>query len=150
MNAKKTDAEMLGIYKGLWQIEDAFRVTKSDLETRPVFLSRQDRIEAHFLVCFIALYIAKPLAKRLDNKHPIAKIATSLNSMSYTFLEDNLFVGDYCDDVSADVKEKLGIDLDRKYLTRGGIRTILENTKKSAGFLSRIIQNNALFTWDYD
>ena len=127
----KSDEEILEIYKGLWQIEDAFRVSKSDLETRPVYLSREDRIRAHFLVCFLALYIARLLAKQLDNKYSVARIASSLNAMSVSFVGENLYVGDYADEVTADLKEKLKIDLDRKFLTLGEIRKIIGATKQS-------------------
>ena len=127
----KSDEEILEIYKGLWQIEDAFRVSKSDLETRPVYLSREDRIRAHFLVCFLALYIARLLAKQLDNKYSVARIASSLNAMSVSFVGENLYVGDYADEVTADLKEKLKIDLDCKFLTLGEIRKIIGATKQS-------------------
>ena len=128
----KSDEEILDIYKGLWQIEDAFRVSKSDLETRPVYLSREDRIRAHFLVCFLALYIARLLAKQLDNKYSVANIASSLNAMSVSFVGENLYVGDYADEVTADLKEKLQIDLARKFLTLGEIRKIIGATKQGS------------------
>ncbi len=84
---KKSNEEILSIYKGLWQIEEAFRASKSDMEARAVYLSKQDRIEAHFLTCFIALVIARLLAYRLDNKYSIIKLAESLNAMAYSFVE---------------------------------------------------------------
>ena len=63
---KKNDQEIVEIYRGLWRIEEAFKVTKSDLEARPVYLSRHDHIEAHFLICFVALVIARLLVLRLE------------------------------------------------------------------------------------
>ncbi len=126
---KKSDEEILNIYKGLWQIEEAFRVSKSDLETRPVYLSRHDRIESHFLTCFIALYIAKLLALKLNKKYSVNKIAESLKAMSYSHVEQNLYVGNYADEITKDLKEQLGIDLDRKYLTLGEIRKLMGSTK---------------------
>ncbi len=128
----KGDLEILDIYKGLWQIEEAFRVSKSDLETRPVYLSRQDRIKAHFLICFVALYIARLLALQLDNKYSVAKIASSLNAMSVSFMGENLYVGDYADEITIDLKEKLGLDLDHKFLTLKEIRKIIGSTKRSS------------------
>ena len=53
---KKSDEKIVEIYRGLWRIEDSFRVTKSDPETRPVYLSRQDHIEAHFQPVLWLLY----------------------------------------------------------------------------------------------
>ncbi|MCK5155858.1 MAG: hypothetical protein KAQ69_05440 [Spirochaetales bacterium] len=57
------------ICRELWKNEESFRITKSDLETRPVYLSRKDHTAAHFLICFISLVVARLLEKRLDRKH---------------------------------------------------------------------------------
>lgn len=53
--ATKSDEEIIETYRGLTRIEDAFRVTKSDLKARPVFVQTPKHINAHFLICFIAL-----------------------------------------------------------------------------------------------
>ena len=128
----KSDEEIMEIYKGLWQIEEALRVSESNLETRPVYLSREDCIRAHFLVCLLALYLVRLLAKELDNKYSVAKIAASLNSMSVSFVGENLYVGDYADDVTTGLKKKLQIDFDRKFLTLGEIRKIIGATKQGS------------------
>ena len=52
---KESDDRIIEIYRGLWQIEESFKITKSELEARPVFVSREDHIHAHFLTCFVAL-----------------------------------------------------------------------------------------------
>lgn len=128
---KKSDDEIIEIYRGLWKIEDAFKVTKSDLETRPVYLSRNDHIEAHFLICFTSLVIVRLLALCLDNKYSIPKIVESLNKSSGTLLEENWYVFDYADEITKAITEKLGVDLSHKYLRLGDIRKILGSTKKS-------------------
>lgn len=51
------DSDVIEAYRGLWKIEESFKVTKSDLETRPVYVSREEHIEAHFLTCYVALCI---------------------------------------------------------------------------------------------
>jgi len=127
---KKSDVEIVDIYRGLWRIEEAFKVTKSDLETRPVYLSRNDHIQAHFLVCFVALVIARFLALRLDNKYPIAKIIESLNKASGSRLEENWYLFDYADEITTAITETLGVDLGHKYLRFGDIRKILGDTKR--------------------
>ncbi|MDD4761119.1 MAG: transposase [Bacteroidaceae bacterium] len=58
---EENDDRIIEIYRGLWKIEEAFKVTKSDLEARPVFVSTKEHIEAHFLTCFVALTIARIL-----------------------------------------------------------------------------------------
>jgi transposase len=106
-------------------------VTKSDLEARPVYMSREDHIEAHFLICFLALVLARILECRLERKYSISRIAESLRNTSCSVLEENWYVFDYTDNVIQDLNEKLGIDLNHKYLRLGDIRKILGTTKKS-------------------
>lgn len=127
---KKSDEEILDIYRGLWQIEEAFKVTKSDLETRPVYLSRHDHIQSHFLICFVALVIARLLALRLNNRFPLTRIIDSLNKASGSLLEENWYLFDYADEITAAITEALGVDLSRKYLRFGDIKNILANAKK--------------------
>ena len=128
---KKKDEEIIEIYRGLWRIEEAFKVTKSDLETRPVYLSRNDHIQAHFLICFVALVIARLLALRLGNKYTISKIVESLNKASGSHLEENWYIFDHADEVTTAITEVLGVDLSRKYLTLGDIKKMLGATKKT-------------------
>jgi hypothetical protein len=128
---QKSDEEIIDIYRGLWQIEDAFKVTKSDLETRPVYLSRQDHISAHFLICFVALVIVRLLALSLGNKFSIPKIVESLNRASGSLLEENWFVFNHTDEVIHSVSELLGVELNRKYLKLGEIKKILGATKRA-------------------
>ncbi len=126
---QKSDQEIIDIYRGLWRIEEAFKVMKSDLETRPVYLSRQDHIEAHFLICFVALVIARLLALRLGNQYSVSQIVESLNKASGSRLEENWFVFNHSDEVTRSVSESLGVDLSRKYLKLGEIKKILGATK---------------------
>lgn len=125
----KSDEEILDIYRGLWRIEESFKVTKSDFEARPVFLSREDRIQAHFLVCFVSLVIARLLQRRLEWKHSVSAIADSLSKTCCTRLEENWYVFDYVDDITSSLRDKLGIDLTRKYLRLGDIKKILAASK---------------------
>ncbi len=127
---EKSDEDIVEIYRGLWRIEEAFKVTKSDLEARPVYLSRNDHIQAHFLICFVALVIARLLALRLDNKYSIPRIVESLNKASGSRLEENWYVFDYADEITKSITENMGVDLSRKYLRLGEIKKILGDTKK--------------------
>lgn len=128
---KKSDEEIIEIYRGLWRIEETFRVTKSDLEARPVYLSRNDHIQAHFLICFVSLVIARLLALCLGNKYSISRIVESLNKSSGSRFEENWYVFDYADEITKAITEMLGVDLSRKYLRLGDIKKILGATKKA-------------------
>jgi hypothetical protein len=127
----KSDDEIIGIYKGLWKIEEAFKVTKSNLETRPVYLSREEHIEAHFLICFIALCIARILQYRLDNKYSIAAIVESLNQVFCTYIGENTYFFNYINPIIAEIGEKLDITFNRETLSLLEIKKILGETKKN-------------------
>ena len=127
---QKTDEEIIEIYRGLWKIEESFKITKSDIEARPVYLSREDRIQAHFLICFVALVIVRILEHRLGGSYSVSSIIESLCEVSCSRLEENWYVFDFANDVTEAIREKLGINLNRKYLRLGEIKKILGDTKK--------------------
>ena len=127
---RESDEKILDIYRGLWQIEEAFRVCKGDLEVRPVYMSRQDRIEAHFLICFVALVIARLLAQFLRNKFSVGRIAESLARSSGSHMEQNWYIFNHADEVTRAVLENMGIDIGKKYMTLGEIRQLIGDTKK--------------------
>lgn len=74
--------EILKIVKGRWEIEESFRIMKSDFLARPVNLSREDRIKAHFMTCFISLFIYRLLEKKLDYKYTTSQILDTLRNMN--------------------------------------------------------------------
>jgi len=131
LNKEVTDEDIITIYKGLWRIEESFKVTQSELKARPVFVSTEQHIRAHFLICFVALLLIRLLDVRLRWKHSASAIQQALSSACGTKLEDNFYVFDYYDAVLEDLGNDLGIDFSRKYLTTGHIRSLLASTKKS-------------------
>lgn len=128
---EKTSEEIIDIYRGLWRIEETFKVTKSDLEARPVFVSRRDHIEAHFMICFIALLIMRILQMKTGWRHSASAIAQTLAAASATHEGDNWWLFDHRDDVLEDIGEATGIDFTRRRLTAGKIRSLVGATKKS-------------------
>ena len=73
--------EILKIVKGRWEIEESFRIMKSDFLARPVNLSREDRIKAHFMICFISLFIYRILEKKINYKYTTSQILDTLRNM---------------------------------------------------------------------
>ncbi|MCJ7843691.1 transposase, partial [Lederbergia sp. NSJ-179] len=96
---KESDGRIIELYRGLWKIEESFKVTKSDIESRPVYLSRQEHIEAHFLTCFVSLVIARLLEHRLKGKHSISAILDSLKKASCSHIQENYYLFDHYDEV---------------------------------------------------
>ena len=127
----KTDDEIIDIYRGLWRIEETFKVTKSELDTRPVYVSRKEHIEAHFLTCFIALVLARILQHKLDKKHSVSKILESLSKCSCTNIQENYYLFDYYDTVLKDIGLITNIDFSLKNRSLQDIKKILGTTKKN-------------------
>lgn len=127
---KESDERIIDIYRGLWKIEESFRVLKTDLDTRPLFVSTEDHIEAHFLTCFVALVIARLLEMKMGNKYSIGKMMESLGNAECTYLKQNYYLFDYCDDVLSDIGNVYGIDFNKRVRALGEIKNILAATKK--------------------
>lgn len=127
---KEADDKIIEMYRGLWKIEEAFRVTKSDLEARPVYVSKEDHINAHFLTCFVSLVIARILEMKMGHRYSIGKILESLDKSECTLLKANHYLFDYIDDVLQDIGDKFGVDFSYRSRTLGDIKKIFANTKK--------------------
>jgi transposase len=126
----ETDDRVIEMYRGLWRIEESFRITKSEFEARPVFVSREDHIQAHFLTCFVALVIARVLEKKMNHRHCISQMLESLCKSQCTYMQQNYYLFDYFDDVLKDMGETFGIDFSKRVRTLGEIKKILASTKK--------------------
>ena len=87
--------EILKITKGRWEIEESFRIMKSDFLARPVNLSREDRIKAHFMTCFIALLIYRILEKKLDYKYTTSQILNTLRAMDVLESKGDGYIPEY-------------------------------------------------------
>lgn len=128
---EKTDEEIIDIYRELWKIEETFKITKSELETRPVYVSRKEHIEAHFLICFIALILIRLLQQRLDNKYSTAQILESIQKCNCSHIQENYWLFDYTDDILTDIGNVLHINFDQKFMRLQDIKKILSQTKKN-------------------
>ena len=126
----KSDNEIIDIYRGLWRIEESFKVTKSELEARPVYVWTRDHIEAHFLTCFVALTIARILEMKLERKYSIGKLLDTLSRSQCSQLQQNYYVFDYYDDILKDIGKAMDIDFAKRIRTLGEIKKVLAYTKK--------------------
>ena len=127
---KMADAEIIDTYRGLWEIEETFRITKSTLEARPVYVSREDSIEAHFLTCFIALVILRLLQKKTNRRFSAEKLLACLNSISCSHELENIYLFDYRSEISDALGEALDIDFTKKRLRLIDAKNILAAAKK--------------------
>ena len=126
----KTDDEIIDIYRGLWRIEETFKVTKSELDARPVYVSRKEHIEAHFLTCFISLVLARVLQHKLGKKYSVGKILDSLSKCNCSNYHENYYLFDYYDIVLKDIGNILNINFALKNRTLQDIKKNLSCSKK--------------------
>jgi transposase len=124
------DQRVIEIYRGLSDIEDNFKVSKSDLDIRPVHVSREDRINAHVLTCFISLVILRLIQKKTDYQFTPEQIITCLNSISCSLEHTNLYLFDYRSNISNCIGEAFGIDFTKKRLRLNEIKNIIASSKK--------------------
>ncbi len=75
--------EVVKVNKNRWEIEESFRIMKTEMKTRPVYLQREDRIQAHFLTCFLALLVYRILEKKIDEEHTSIEIISTLRNMKW-------------------------------------------------------------------
>lgn len=127
---EETDDRIIDIYRGLWRIEESFRVTKSDLEARPVFVSTNEHIEAHFLTCFVSLVLARILEMKMSHKYSITKLLESLRKADCSYAQQNYYLFNYCDDILIDIGSKFNLDFTRRIRSLGEIKKLLSETKK--------------------
>lgn len=127
---RETDNRILEIYRNLWQIEESFKITKSDLKSRPVYLSREDRIKTHFMVCFLSLLIIRILQHRLGRIYSSSAILKSLKDCTCCHTSQNVYVLQYYDEILQAIGADLNIDFNYKYLTSKEIKTYIGAAKK--------------------
>ena len=123
--------DIVKINKGRWEIEESFRIMKSDFLARPVNLSREDRIKAHFMTCFIALLIYRILEKKLDYKYTTKEILDTLRNMNVTELKGNGYIPSYeRTDITDFIHEKYNFNTDTEVITYKKIKKIFNTISK--------------------
>ena len=122
---KMSDKEMREIYRGLTRIEDAFKITKTEFCSRPVFVRTNDHIDAHFTTCFTALVTIRLLQAKLENKYPVGKVLDSLKKYSCVPHGLNYYQFIYYDKILDECQKVFGIELNNHYRTRQQIQRLL-------------------------
>ena len=124
------DSRVLDAYRELWRIEESFKVTKSELESRPVFVWTTPRIEAHFLTCYVALAILRLLQRATGL--PAARIREEIAAMSCSALDANWWLFDHRTDESDAILEAVGLpELRRKVMRTGEIKAVFAKARKA-------------------
>ena len=127
-----SDTELRHKYRGLAKIEETFKITKSELDGRPVFVWTKEHIESHFLTCFVALVITRLLEKNLKNKYSIHKIIESLKNYNSIPIEHDICIQNYTDEIITELGKIFNINFSRKYLTLAEIKKNFFTNKKNS------------------
>jgi len=124
-----SDKEIRDIYRGLWKIEESFKIIKSEFKTRPIHVRLDDHIESHFLICFVTLVIMRLLENMTDKKFSVKEIRESLINYGCSYLEQNYYLFDYRDDFLRTAEKIFELDLGKKIMILSEIKNILKSPK---------------------
>ena len=122
---------IIRINHGRWEIEECFRIMKHEFKARPVYLSRDARITAHFTICFLALTLFRYLEKMLGHKYTCEQISSGLRQMKFRKLEDVGYLPAYTrNDFTDALHEAFGFRTDYEILSKSRMRNLISLTKK--------------------
>ena len=103
-------------YRGLWKIEESFKVLKSDLEGRPVYVRRNDHIKGHFLICFIALLISRILELKLEHRFSVRKLQKALGDATCRKIDKGIYSLNKQDEIYHEIENAFGVTLDYRHV----------------------------------
>ena len=123
--------DILSISERRWEIEESFRILKTDFRARPVYLRNDDRIKAHFLICYLSLLIYRILEKKLEEKYTCAQIIQALRSMKLLAVEGIGYQPAYKrTDITDDLHNTFGFRTDYQIMKKSTIRSVIRQTKQ--------------------
>ena len=130
-NLEDNASEIIKVNSQRWEIEECFRIMKSEFKARPVYLSRDDRIEAHFTTCFISLIIYRLLEKRLKEKYTCNEIIDGLKDMNFHEIKGEGYTPTYTrTDFTDDLHDTFGLRTDYQIVNTSQMKNIFRETKK--------------------
>lgn len=125
-------SEIIKINKRRWEIEESFRILKTDFKARPVYLKRDDRIKAHFTTCFLSLLIYRILEHKLDEEYTSDKIITTLREMNFAKIKGDGYIPIYTRTSLTDkLHEQFNFRTDKEIIILNQMKKICKKTKKS-------------------
>ena len=125
-------SEIIRINKQRWEIEENFRIMKTEFEARPIYIRREDRIKVHFMTCYISLLLYRLLKKKLGNLYTADQILETLRSMQMALLNTaNGYIPSYTRTDLTDALYKIfDFRTDHEFITKADMRTLIKNTKQ--------------------
>jgi transposase len=125
-----SDEKIIKSYHELWKIEETFKITKSDLETRPIYHQKDDRIEAHFLMCYISIVILRLLQYKTGNKYSCSKLIEELNSINCSYCEGNTYLFNYRSTITDELNSIFDLEFGKKWMSKKEINDSYSKLRK--------------------
>ena len=123
-------SEIIKVNKRRWEIEESFRILKTDFKARPVYLKRDDRIKAHFTTCFLSLLIYRILENKLENKYSTKNIINTLQEMNSLKIIGCGYKQIYQNtDITRDLSKTFNIDINQDFISLKNMKKIFKNIK---------------------
>ena len=123
--------DILSVSEGRWKIEESFRILKTDFESRPVYVSREDRIRAHFLTCYLALLIFRLVEKKIGSGYTASQIIKALRDYNLLRINGEGYLPEYTRTELTDrLHEVFGFRTDTEVIPTRKMRSIIASTKK--------------------
>lgn len=130
-NLEDSVEDIIKVNHRRWEIEESFRIMKTDFKSRPVFHNRDEMIKAHFLTCFLALVVFRYVEKKLDEKYTAPEIIDTLRDMNLKLENNDSYIPNYIrTDLTDALHEKFGFRTDFEVISKKNIKKILKQTKK--------------------
>lgn len=129
-NLEDEACEIIKINKNRWEIEESFRIMKTEFKARPVYLSRDDRIKSHFLICVLSLTVYRYLEKILKGKYTATQIIQTLKGMNFCEITAKGYIPTYKrTDITDDLHNYFGFRTDREIIPQNAMKKIFHLTK---------------------
>lgn len=131
-NLEDDASQILRINRRRWEIEESFRIMKSEFKARPVYLSKDERIQAHFMICFLSLFLFRQLEKRLNDAFTVSEITTALRSICFTEIPREGYSPAYKrTDLTDALHAAFGFYTDYEFMSLSRFRKIFKDTKRA-------------------
>lgn len=123
--------DIITINKKRWEIEESFRIMKTEFKARPVYLQKGNRIKAHFLTCFLALMFIRIMENKTKNKISIEKMIDTLKDYNFQYFEGSGYVPTYTRTDETDIlHEAFDFRTDYQIISEKNMKKILKKTKQ--------------------
>lgn len=130
-NLEDSVEDIIKVNHRRWEIEESFRIMKTDFKSRPVYHTKDEMIKAHFLTCFLALVVYRYVEKQLDEKYTAPEIIDTLRDMNLKLENNDSYIPNYIrTDLTDALHDKFGFRTDFEVISEKNIKKILKQTKK--------------------